>query len=229
MLDHMADFFRSRPWIPLLAMTFVAVPACNGFGPFDGIEGSGIPETTTIDTGEFDEIQVTGIFEVAVTIKKGPPSVVVTVDDNLVDDLDLRVTGDHLRVGFERGSYQPQVTPTAVITVAGLNDIEVSGASQLTATGLTGERLTIKVSGVSNFIGSGNVAAISIDASGASHVDLSDFTASSADVDASGASSIEIGGADTLSGELSGASHLSAPAGASGSLETTGASGIERK
>lgn len=226
---YMADFLRSRPVLPLLALTLVAVPACYGFGPINGVEGSGVPETTTIDTAEFDGIQVTGIFEVALTIKEGPPSVVVTVDDNLVDDLDLQVIGDRLRVGFERGSYEPNVRPTAVITVAGLNDIEVSGASLLTATGLTGGHLTIDVSGASNFVGTGHVTTISVGASGASHVNLSELTTSGAEVNASGASSIELGGADTVSGELSGASHLSAPAGAAGSIETTGASGIERK
>lgn len=225
----MIDTKASRALFPLLALGVVALPACNGIGPFNAVDGSGVPETTTIETADFDKIDVTGVFEVTLTIQDGPPSVVVTVDDNLVDDLDVAVRDDRLRVGFESGSYDVDVQPTATVTVASLSDIDVSGASQLTVTELTGEELTIDVSGASDLVASGSIAKVSIDASGASDVDLLDLVITTADVDISGASNVELGHADRVNGELSGASNLTAPADASGSIETSGASNIERE
>lgn len=224
----MIDIARTRALYPVLALSVAVVPACSGFGPFNAVDGSGIPETTTIETADFDRIDVSGVFEVTLTIEEGPPSVVVTVDDNFVDDLDVRVRDDRLHIGFDSGSYDFDVQPTAVVTVASLNDIDVSGASSLTASDLTGEELKIDVSGASSFVGTGTVATVTIDASGASDVDLVGLSVSTAEIDASGASNIELGSADRVSGDLSGASSLKAPADASGTVETSGASSVDR-
>ena len=227
----MTDLLRTRTVVPVLALGLLVLPACRGVDldlSLNEIEGSGVPETTTFDTADFDEIEVTSVFDVTLLIAEGDPSVEVTVDDNLIDDLDVEVDGDRLRIGFERGSYDLNVNPTAMVTVASIDGIEVNGASSLTADGIEGDELRIDVSGASHLTATGNVAVVTIDASGASDVDLSGLDVETATVDASGASDVELGSADRVDGELSGASNLTAPAEAVGSIGTSGASNVRR-
>lgn len=226
--ENMTDSIRSLASFSLLAVGLAALPACSGFGSFNAVDGSGVPETTTIEPADFDQIDVSGVFEVTVTVKDGPPSVVVTVDDNFTDDLDIGVRGDELRVGFDSGSYDHDVQPTAIVTVASLTEVDLSGASMVIVNDLDGDRLHVDASGASSFTGSGTVTTVSLDASGASDIDLTELSVSSAEVDISGASRVDLGPAERVSGELSGASSLRAPSGASGSIETSGASDVDR-
>ena len=226
----MSTFLPTPALLPVLAIGALFLSACDGINirSLDAEDGSGVPETTSFDFDDFSEIEVGGVFDVTVTVADGPPTVEVTVDDNFVDDLDVRVSGDRLRIGFDGGNYDPDVQPTAVVTVESLEEIEVSGASAMTVTDVDSERLSVEASGASEVVISGETTTLSVEASGASDADFSQLTTSTATVEASGASDVEIGAADRVDGDLSGASTLVAPAGAAGSIDTSGASNVKR-
>lgn len=151
----------------------------------------------------------------------------VTVDDNLVEYLDVRVDGDTLRIGMKpRVSFGfRNVTQRAEITMPEIEGIQLSGATQGDVSGFTGEKmLVIDVSGASRLRGGitagdtrmqvsgastveieGGAADLDVEASGASSVRLDDFTAQDAWVEASGASNITVNATGRVTGSASGA------------------------
>jgi hypothetical protein len=211
-------------------------------------DGSGVSETTSFDLAEFDEIHIGSAFNAEITVVDGPQSVEVTLDDNLFVYLIAEVEGDRLTVKMDRGNIDYEVDPTVVITVSELTELHVSGASDVDASGVAGDRLGLEVSGASEVAVEADVAELTIDSSGASNVDIEgaadtvDIEASGASsvnlagiemttaaVDVSGASNVGLDGAERVTGEASGASTIVVGDDAAVSVSTSGASSVERR
>lgn len=227
------------------ALSLSAVAAC---GPLLTVEGSGQPQTVAIDGDDFDRIEISDAFSTEIVVGPSPASVEITVDDNLTEHLDTGVNGDWLQIGFARGFYDTNVIPTAVISVPSLDELDVSGASQVDVTGVEGNRLVVDASGASQItIGadvtdlkldlsgastaeaSGSSEQIEIDASGASSADLDDWSSDHARIELSGASTAFLPEVASVEGDLSGASLVQVSKSASESLTTSGRSSVERR
>lgn len=200
-----------RQLLPLLALALL-VTACDDIGLIGGEQGSGnlVPEIRDVAT--FSEIKVSSAVNVNLTVDAAAThSVIVTYDDNLLDNLITRVEGDTLIVAFQ-GSVNVTGGADRFVAVAmpELASIDVSGASSVTATGA--------------------VSSYRLDASGASRVNLRDLTADDAEIDISGASDVDLYATGTVSGSASGASNLSVygkPA--SVLVDSSGASNVDIK
>ncbi len=214
----------------LAAATLVAATACTP--RFGGLEGSGTPETTAYAFDDFDEIAIRSAFRAEITLAPGAPTVEITVDDNFTEHLEVELDGDRLEVGFEHGNYDPDVTPTAIITVPDLTYLDGSGASEVSvASPIDADRLAIHASGASEVTMAAIEAdGLTVDASGASSVSAADTTVGELVVDASGASEITIGGeADLVDLDAHGASavDLTTLDAQDGTVDLSGASEAE--
>jgi len=215
------------------------------------ITGSGRASTQEFDLSGFSKVNVSSAFRVA--IEQGERyGVSVTIDDNLVEYLDVRVEGDTLRIGMKPrlaigfGNF----TQKAEITMPQIEGIELSGATQGDISGFESDRpLEIEVSGASRLRGSiaagetrmhvsgastveldGSASDLEVDASGASSVRLDDFLTGDARVEASGASNITVSAKGRLTGSASGAStvsYIGEPA--SVRVDSSGASNVRQK
>lgn len=239
-----------RHHLALLGVSGLAIfgaTACNlsiDLGP----DGSGTAETNTYEFDDFTEVDISNAFVADISVVEGPPSIEVTLDDNLFEHLEIDVDGDELKIEMGPNSVTHRVEPRVVITMPELTELDVSGASSATVSGVEGnglkinlsgasnveidsdvERLEVGASGASNVVYSGSAGSVKADASGASLIDFSDATVNDATVDASGASNIEFSDLDQLVGDASGASTIVIPESTSASLETSGLGGIERK
>ena len=108
--------------------------------------------------------------------------------------------------------------------------LEMSGASDLKGQLTVAGDLSIRLSGASDITISGVADRVSIDASGASDVKAFDFTANTCMVDASGASSVRITADKEMSVKLSGASSVNYKGNATiRDIKTSGASSISRR
>jgi hypothetical protein len=199
---------------------------------------------------DFDKVDISHSFEV--DIKQGEEfSVVIRVDDNLVEQLQVEKFGSTLKIGLKPGvSMVSNATLEAEITMPELTGLDLSGASNATISGFKSTKnLTVDLSGASslrgdieagdtsfdlsgssnaNLIGSGGN--LTLDASGSSDVDLSDFPVADAEIDASGASTVTVNASGRLDVDASGASdvyYLGNPS--MGTIDTSGASSIEPK
>ncbi|MEN8615381.1 head GIN domain-containing protein [Dehalogenimonas sp. THU2] len=171
--------------ILLIVLSFCVTAA--GCFPFGSIVGRGPVETRNFEFSGFTRIVAATAFDVEVVLSSDF-SVTVTTNENLFEYMDLQQNGDTLTVQLRSGSYS-FASLKARITMPDLFSLEVSGAS-------SGQ--------VSDFNFS---HALTLKASGASSIDLSNVRAGDVEMEISGASRVR-GGIETDHGRinLSGAS-----------------------
>jgi hypothetical protein len=215
------------------------------------LTGSGNVVTQEEPISGFDKVDISHSFSVAIT--QGEDfSVVIRVDDNLVEYLDVTKQGSTLRIRFEpTRSYNIfDATMEAEITMPELAGLELSGASDARVSGFESTKsLTIDLSGSSDLRGdiqagdtsidasgsssvtlSGSAGDVSVDASGSSDVDLADFPGADGEVSASGASTVTVNLSGRLDADASGSSdvyYLGNPE--LGSIDTSGSSSIQSR
>ncbi len=222
-----------RTILPFIAGAFglSLLTACGSitveFGE-DRIDGSGDVVTETLDLTGFTAIDIQDTFDVDVTVGDDF-SVVIDTDDNLVERLDVDVDGDELQVRLDGGVSLGEGTLKATIVLPELVDIDVSGASTVSITGVSGATLEADVSGASELTMKGEVTELMVDVSGASELVSDLVDVSIAKVDLSGASDVRLASADTVTGDLSGASTLTIPSGSTSRVETSGASSVVQR
>ena len=191
------------------------------------LTGSGNVVTRQITVTSFSKMEVSYAFAVQLSLGD-PPEVTVRVDDNLVDDLDVGVAGETLRIGLKGGLAVNHATLEADVTVPSLVGIDMSGASTLKAQGpLASSPFELSLSGASTFDGELALDHAAIGLSGASHAVLAG-SAKTVEASVSGASQIEAEdlSLDSLTIDLSGASHAAVAVTGTISASASGASNL---
>lgn len=239
-------------FVRLFAVLFAtSLLAGCAFDPGNAITGSGRPETRTYDFSGFTKVAVGSAFQTEIT-RGESYATSVTIDDNLVQYLDVRVVGDTLRIGL-----RPHVslgfrnmTPKAEITMPRLEGLDLSGATRTHITGfsnseavsmsvsgasqlrgdITAGEMRLRVSGASTVEITGSTGSLDVDASGASTVRLDGLKSTDTQVQASGASNITVNASGKITGQASGASSVSyVGSPASIQVDTSGASNVKQK
>lgn len=210
-----------------LIIATMLLAGCVNLPPFTTVIGSGKPVTQTFDFSDFDSLVVSSAFQAEV-VSADAYSVEVTVDDNLVERLQVEQRGQTVYIGLGPNIGLTNGTLSARVSMPDLVSLEASGASRVTFTGFkSGHDLGLNVSGASNAKGSVESGDVTIDVSGASRLvlsgsggslranvsgastaDLSDFGVADANVEASGASRINVNASGRLDAEASGASSV---------------------
>lgn len=229
--------------VVLIAGTFLG---CDINGR-DSIEGSGDVITIEKDFAGFSKVDLANAFEGTVT-RDDNFSVVIKIDDNLEEYLNVKVTGDTLKIYLDGDENFRDETTQAEIKLPILEGLSLSGASRADISGFMSDHdLDIHLSGASRV--SGTIVAsdadfdvsgasklnlegigdnVKVKASGASDVDLGDFIAEDVDIGLSGASDGTVNLNGTLDADVSGASKLRYYGNPTmGDIETSGASSIK--
>jgi hypothetical protein len=227
----------------ILALT--ALPGCTLLT--GGITGSGTIVTQEFDFSDFDEVEIDYAFEGTIT-QGDAYSVVVRVDDNLVDRLRVEQNGNRVSIGLESTGLITRATMEYEITMPNLNHLSVDGAGNAhfigfnSAEAFTGAAsgaariegdlsagdLVLEASGASTISLAGTAGDVNAEASGASTIDLEELTAANVDAIASGASTVTANTGGTLNAEASGASnvyYLGDPT--LGNIEESGGSNVQ--
>jgi hypothetical protein len=210
----------------LACLAAVLATACTGLDE-PAITGSGKIVASPVPVPSFSRLEVGGAFHVTATIGAAN-SVTLHVDENLLDLVDVHVSGGTLHIGTKSGANLHDANLSADATAPELTGVEVSGAGQVQLTGDTdAASLDLSVSGAGRLTGSIGAQHVRLELSGASHATLSGTV---------GALVLEAGGASDLQGEdlqvteltveLSGASSASVTVSGSISAEVSGASAL---
>ena len=182
---------KSRPIgaIALLAAV-VTLTACGFCGVHSGVEGSGNLVTEIREVGSFTRIAVSGGANVELTVDPSlRQSVSVTYDDNVLDFIVTRVSGNTLIIDTE-GSFR------------------TTGGGRRYVTVVTDRIEVIKASGGADVIGNGVTESYRLRASGGSDVDLLNLRASLVEIDASGGTDVWVFASESITGEASGAAEV---------------------
>ena len=201
----------------------------GGWSPFGDVVGSGNLVTKEQLFSDFTSLDARSGFLVEIS-KSNEYSILVTTDDNVMEFIEITKSGDTLNIGVKWGSSIRSTTMKVEITMPELDSLELSGGSQgnLEEFSFTNS-FSIDLSGGSGLVALGEANDITIDATGGSTLDLSDFSAHDVNVELSGGSQATINLDGTLNADLSGSSHLSYIGDPTLNIERSSGSTISKK
>ena len=193
-----------------------------------GIKGSGVAAIEARDITDFNSVDVGGVFQVEITAQKDF-AVEVEADDNLLQYIETEVSGGTLSITSDK-RLNPSSPIRIRISAPDIERIKSSGASKVSLNDLKNSELTVDTSGVSKVTVAGQTANLTVDVSGASHIDAENLAAENANIDASGASHVSVNVLNELRSDASGASKIRYT-GSPKSVEkhTSGASSVKQK
>lgn len=194
---------------------------------FGGVKGSGHTATDTRPLTDFTSVETGGIFQVEIVAQKDY-SVQVEADDNLLPLIKTEVDDGVLRIDTE-GHFKTSSPIRIRITAPNIEMIDASGVSNITLSGVKNTELTVKGSGASKVIVSGESTKLIVDVSGATRVNADDLTAETAEIDASGACNISVNVSNEIQSDLSGASKVFYSGSPKLDTNRSGVSSISRK
>lgn len=190
------------------------------------VKGSGTSKTEVRTVSTFDALDVSGGYDVDLTIDpSAAQEVSVQGDDNLLPYVETVVEGTHLRVRT-KSSTSLSPFPSVHVRAKALHALSLSGATHVHVTGVDEDKLSIHASGKADVTASGRADALDLDVSGATALHLASLSAKNVKVSASGASSLEVHASDSVTGNASGATHVRYR-GAKPTLTTSGTASIE--
>ena len=176
------------------------------FSLHSGTAGSGNLASEPREPGSFNGVDVSGVFQVEIALGK-EFGIEVEADDNLLPLIKTEVRDGILNI--ESDSRISSGNPMRVkISAPDLENVESSGASKVSVSGLNNSLFKIETSGASKVRIEGETANLTIDVSGASHVDAENLKTENATVGASGASHVSVFVSGRLTAESSGASKI---------------------
>lgn len=167
-----------------------------------GIKGSGDLETRDFDLPDFDEISVGGAFDVSIRFA-AEQKVTVTIDDNLWDNLELKVKRGRLDIDWDK-SCRPDGDCRLEITLPALKAMQVQGAADVQIADFAGDQFKFELSGAAELDMNGTVDDLEIKVSGAGDIDTRDLTARHVKVRISGAGNADLTATESLDARVSG-------------------------
>ena len=215
------------------------------------ITGSGNVISQEEPISDFDKVDISSSFDVDISQGEGF-SVIIRVDDNLVEHLQVVKEGSTLKTGLDpnRNYTASNATLEAELTMPELTGLDLSGASQATISGFkSANDLSVDLSGASSLFGdieaaktnfdlsgssdaklSGSGQETTIDITAGSQIDLSNFPVVDVTVNAAGGSTATVNTSGKLNADASGASqiyYLGDPI--LGEIDTSGESSVEHR
>jgi len=179
----------------------------SGFSfEFGGKKGSGNVVKEVRDLRGFKAIDVGGVFQVEVVANKDF-FVEVETDDNLLPYVKTHTRGSTLHIESDK-KLSPTQSIRIRISAPDITDLEVSGAANVAITELKNEGIKVDASGASKIKLAGETAIVLVDVSGATSVDAEGLKAVNATVEASGASHVDVNVSGALRAEATGASKV---------------------
>ena len=194
---------------------------------FGGVHGSGNVATDKRGVSGFKSVDVGGVFQVEITAQKDF-AVEVEADDNLLPLIKTEVHDGVLSIETEQRIKSSN--PIRIRVYApDIDNLEVSGAANVTVNDLKNSGLSVDSSGASKIKIAGVTDKLTVEVSGATKVDAESLTAVNASVEASGASHVRVNVTGQLRTDLSGASKVVYSGSPTIEKKTSGASSVSQK
>ncbi len=198
-----------RRSVALGGLAAFTLTACNVAG-LGGLRGSGIIRAETRDIGNFGQVVVSGDARVYIT-QGDRPSLVVEVDDNLLEYVQTEVDDFALRLGFAGtvGGYAPTQPLTFRLTARRLRGLEVDGAGTIEATNINAPRLAVEISGDGRVRLTGKVDEQFVTLNGSGAYDAAGIESETARVRINGSGAALVRASESLTARLNGSGRVS--------------------
>ncbi|RPF71603.1 head GIN domain-containing protein [Aurantiacibacter spongiae] len=202
-------FARSAAAGLALLVIATACSSADGAGWREAdIIGSGNVVERQVEIGNFDRIVANG--PVSVEVRQGPrPSVTIEAEDNIVNLIDVDVSGDTLVIG-SHGSWSSRRDVRAVVTAPGLRDIEKFGSGRVRVVDWNADSLALSTHGSGGITLSGRIDTLALSTGGSGSIDAGEATVRDATASTQGSGSITLGDLDRLSAAVAGSGSIRA-------------------
>ena len=179
-----------RPFVLLFVLAFLAA-GCGISVDWDGpaVAGSGVSTSETRSVAAFDEIDLSGDFDVVVEVGR-TRSVVITGEDNLVPLVRTQVRNGTLHIDRER-DFRPHQDIRVAISVERLRGLHSGGSSDVVVRNVRSTAFDVSVSGSSELSASGEFGDLDASISGSGEIHL-DGTADHVDASISGSGRLDL-------------------------------------
>ena len=174
----------------------------------NSVHGSGNVVTRTFEAGGVEKVRLLGAGEVTI-VQGDEEGLTIEAEDNVLDHLDVTVSGDTLKIEFEKNFNIIPTEPIKIdLKVKGLQLIEVSGAGEVKASNIDTENLDVILNGGGSFILSGKAGVQKIVFNGAGNYDAGDLQSQEVSITSNGAGAATVWATEKLSITLNGAGSL---------------------
>lgn len=196
----------------------------------DGYAFESKPEgfSKTFDNQDFKHLDIGNAFYVTVRQGNQYSVEVIAEKERDLEDVEIKVDGNTLNVGFEDIFLSNRENVYLYITMPTLQDVDLSGAVQAKIIGfenlnkfniamsgasraaiaVEAEKVTVDASGASRLDIRGKADEVDFDVNGASRISAQNMQINKANAEASGASRISFGRVNSLNSDTSGASKI---------------------
>ncbi|MBA2731678.1 MAG: DUF2807 domain-containing protein [Acidobacteria bacterium] len=191
--------------ILFLSLMLLALGGCK-FSSVNKTSGSGTMKLEKRNVPAFVALDISGAYDVVVVVQK-EQSLEIEGDDNLLPLIKTEVNNGVLEIKNEK-SFDTKNKLRVRISVANLDGITTSGASEFTVSNIKSDEFNVNASGAGNMKLSGETKSLKLDTSGACEVDAKDLRAEKVSVDSSGASNLDVYATEELLVDASGAGNV---------------------
>lgn len=193
------------------------------------ITGSGNVTEKAVQIGDINEINLHGYGDLEIHQGK-TPGLVIRADDNIIEYIDTRESGNRLTIGIETGvGITSSETLRYILTVKDLRRVSVSGSASISGSDLqvddlelalsglgkvtlnhvTADELTVRISGSGNVVTDGSANRLDVNISGAGGINSPDLQVKDAYINISGVGRAVLWVTDRLEPRISGVGSVS--------------------
>ncbi len=193
---------KNRPYIVALALLILFSVGCD----WRGIRGNGTVKTEQRPVTVFTRIEAGGFYYIQ--WQPGPPSLSLSTDENLLSHIETKMSGNVLKIDTH-GQIAPTHGVTVVITSPSLAGAELSGASKLEATQLSGAGFALETSGATKVTLSGRTNRLIASLTGASKLNAESLQTEDVEISVTGAGKADVTATNSLKAAITGAGRVS--------------------
>ncbi len=236
-----------RIQISVFLLLFLSLYGCFNINCNNRVSGKGAVITEKHSVSSFNKLIISGAFQAELQ-QSAQYSLDIKAYENIHPYIEINHTGNTLEIRFKKNiSIRNSGSIKVYISAPEVDDIEVSGASSITARQKSNEKINIELSGASkgNFTlnspeismalsGASSVSAkgstqtLEVNASGACQFNTTELLAETVNADIGGASKGKVFASVAINGEVSGASSLKYEGNPQVNTRTAGASSVNR-
>lgn len=188
----------------ILIIASIACTVTSGNGDSETVRGSGNIATEDREVSDFTSITLQGWGELIID-QTGSESLSITGDDNFLPYIETEVRGRELIIRIQEDTTFTNITDlTYHVTVATLDNLELTGTGDVEVLHLDGESWSVSLSGAGNITVSGAVDTQTIVISGAGGYNAEDLSSQQATIEHRGAGMAVVQVSDSLDVNISG-------------------------
>jgi hypothetical protein len=192
---------KNRFSLLALAILLLFAAGCD----WRGVRGNGTMKTEQRPVTDFTRIQAGGFYEIE--WHPGAPSLSVTTDENLLGNVATRIDGNVLKIDVH-GQIAPSHGIKIMVASTSLGGADLSGASKMEATGLSGDRFTLETSGATKVTLAGRTTRLVASLTGASKLDADALQSEAVEIAVTGAGKADVTATKSLQAAITGAGRV---------------------